>query len=75
MLAKRVIVYKTVSRVIYLRRDVKQDPGTISVMTCRNGCKARELCTKNNLSILCIYVVQSKYYNNTYLPCYIRDRE
>lgn len=32
-------------------------------MNCRNGCKAVELCTKNDLLILCIYVVQIKYYN------------
>lgn len=71
MLAKRIIVYKTASRVIYFRRDEKREPGTISVMNCRNGCKATELCTKNNLSVLCIYVVQTKYYN-TYFPCYIK---
>lgn len=74
MLAKRVVVYKTASRVIYFRRDGKREPGTISVMNCRNGCPARELCIENDLSVFCIYLVHIKYYN-TYFPCYIKDRE
>ena len=70
MLAKKVVIIRTLLRLIYFKREGKREQETVSVINCK-GCKAKELCISNGLSTICIHLVHRRYYNN-YFPCYIK---
>ena len=71
MLAKKVVIIRTLLSLVYFKREGKREPDTVNVIDCKNKCKVKELCESNDLSTICIYIIHRMYYNN-YFPCYIK---
>ena len=73
MLAKKIIIYETYTKLAYFKRNGKRKSKTKIIVDCKN-CKSRSLCDANCMSTICMLAIQMKYYN-TYFLCYIREKE